>query len=320
MGTRQLMRVLFHYDAGPSLRAQLEALQSDGLDVDIVPVADRERLAECLPGAEVFWHMLDPITGDMLRAAPKLRLVQKIGVGVNTIDLEAAKELGIAVCNMPGTNTRAVAEMTLLLMLGALRRIAQLDRATREGRGWSLSAEIQDQLGEIHGRTVGFVGYGAVPRMLTPVLAAMGARLLYTATAPKPDAEPDWRDLQGLLKESDIISLHAPLTPQSREMIDRQALDSMKPGAILVNTARGELVDQPALAAALKTGRLGAAGLDVFDVEPVSPTDPLLALDNVVVAPHLAWLTTNTLSRSLDVARENCRRLASGEELIHRVC
>ncbi len=315
-----MMRVLFHFEAGPALRARLAGLNAEGIGVDIVPVSDRERLAECLPDAEVFWHVLEPITAEVIQAAPKLRLIQKIGVGVNTIDLDAARDRGVAVCNMPGTNTRAVAEMTLLLMLGALRRIAHLDNVTRAGRGWSLSPEQQESFGEIHGRTVGFVGYGAVPRTLGPILAAMGARLLYTATAPKPDAKAEWRDLYSLLRESDIVSLHTALTSETKEIIGRQAIEAMKPGAILVNTARGELVDQSALASALQIGHLGAAGMDVFAREPVSPDDKILTFDNVVLAPHLAWLTMDTLDRSIGVAKENCHRLATDRELLHRVC
>jgi phosphoglycerate dehydrogenase-like enzyme len=264
--------------------------------------------------------VLEPITAEVIASAPNLKLIQKIGVGVNTIDLEAARARAVAVCNMPGTNTRAVAEMTLLLMLGSLRRIAQLDRATRAGEGWSLPADLQDRLGEIHGRTVGFVGYGGVPRMLAPILAAMGARLLYTATAPKDGAEADWRDLDALLGESDIVSLHAPLTEKTGGMISAEAIAKIKPGAVLVNTARGELVDQKALAEALSSGRLGAAGIDVFAHEPVPADDSLLSLDNVVVAPHFAWLTAETLERSLSVAIENCRRLGDADTLLHRVC
>ncbi len=313
------MRVLFHYDAGPSLRARLDALSAEGLAVDVVPVPDRDRFASALTRAEVIWHVLEPITGYMIDAAPKLRLIQKIGVGVNTIDLSAASARGIAVCNMPGTNTRAVAEMALLLMLGALRQVARLDAATRQGQGWSLPPAIQDRLGELNGRTVGLVGYGAVPRILAPILAAMGARVLYTATAPKSDATAEWRALDDLLQECDVLSLHVPLTQETRGMIDRAALASMKPGAVLVNTARGELVDQPALVEALSSGQLGAAGLDVFAREPVDARDPLLRLDNVVLAPHFAWLTAETLERSLAVAVENCRRLRDGADLLHRV-
>jgi phosphoglycerate dehydrogenase-like enzyme len=313
------MKVVFHYDAGPALAERLAGLAGEGLEVTVVPVADGAGFVQAMADCEVLWHVLEPVRAHHIAGAPSLRLIQKIGVGVNTIDLAAAEARGIAVCNMPGTNSQAVAEMTLLLMLGALRRASFFDRETRAGRGWAWPPAVQDSLGELAGRTVGFVGYGEIPRRLAPVLEALGARLLYTATAPKPDAAAEWRALDALLAESDVVSLHLPLTEATEQLIDAAALARMKPGAVLVNTARGGVVDQDALVAALSGGHLAAAGLDVFATEPVAPDDPLLALDNVVLAPHVAWLTTGTLERSLAVAVENCRRLAEGRSLLHRV-
>ena len=314
------MKVVLHYAAGPALARRVAQLdRSHGLHVAICPVPDRARYRAEIVDAEVLWHLLDPVTAAVLDGAPALRLVQKIGVGVNTIDLDAARRRGVAVCNMPGTNTQAVAEMTLLLILAALRGVARLDPATRNGRGWQLPAEDQDRYGEVGGRTVGLVGYGAVPRRLAPVLHAMGARVLFASRSPKPDAVGERRPLDALLRESDVVSLHVPLTAETERLIDADAIDRMKPGAVLVNTARGALVDEAALAAALRRGRLGGAGLDVFETEPVPPDSPLLGFDNVVVTPHLAWLTAETLERSLAVAVENCRRLAANEALLHRV-
>ncbi len=209
--------------------------------------------------------------------------------------------------------------MTLLLMLAALRRLAMLDQATRAGRGWALDPRSQDRFLELGGRTVGLVGYGAVAQRLAPVLAALGCRLLYTARSPKPDATGEWRELPALLEQSDVVSLHLPLTPATETIIDAAALARMRPGAVLVNTARGGLVDQAALVAALASGRLGAAGLDVFAAEPAGADNPLFALDNVVVAPHVAWLTTGTFDRSFALAAENCRRLREGRDLLFRV-
>jgi phosphoglycerate dehydrogenase-like enzyme len=163
------------------------------------------------------------------------------------------------------------------------------------------------------------VGFGSIPKMLVPILHAAGASVLYTATEPKEGSTEIFRRLPELLKQSDIVSLHVPLTPTSAGMIGREQLASMRPGSILINTARGGLVDSAALAEALKSGHIGAAGLDVFATEPVSPTDPLLALENVVLAPHVAWLTTGTLERSLAIAVENCTRLNDGNFLLHRV-
>lgn len=313
------MRIIFHYDAGPKLAAKLSDLAGLGLEIDICKPEDDARFAELLPEAEVIWHVLRPLSRADIEAAPKLRLIQKIGVGVNTIDLDAARDRGVAVANMPGTNSRAVAELTLLLMLAALRRASALDPATRAGDGWSLGPALQETYGEIGGRTVGLVGYGAVPQLLAPVLTAMGADVIWAARSDRSDAIGTRRDLPDLLAEADIVSLHIPETPETRHLIDAEALAAMKPGAILVNTARGGLVDEAALVAALRDGRLAAAGLDVFAREPVDPANPLLALDNVVVLPHIAWLTPETLARSLDVAVENCRRLDTGEDLVHRV-
>ena len=313
------MRAIFHYACSRSLSAKLKALAPSWLDVRSCPESDAALLYRLLGDAEVLLHVLEPVTAKVMDAAPKLQLIQKIGVGVNTIDLEHADSRGIRVCNMPGTNSRAVAEATLMLMLTTLRRALSLDAATRAGDGWRMDPALFDQVGEIGGRTVGLVGYGAVPAMLAPVLQALGARVLYTATKPKADAVAEWHELPELLAQSDIVSLHLPLTAETERLIDGAALQSMKPAALLINTARGGLVDQRALIAALRSGRLLGAGLDVYDQEPVPADCPLLEMDNVVLQPHVAWLTPETLGRSLAVAMENCRRLRDGEELLHRV-
>lgn len=313
------MKILLHYGAGPAWRDTLAALGDQGLHVACCDELDDPSFYTLLRDAEVIWHVLRPLSASDIQRAPRLRLIQKIGVGVNTIDLEAAKARGIAVCNMPGTNARAVAELTLLLMLACLRRLPLLDRATREGRGWRLDPALQDGLGEMAGRTVGLVGYGTIPHALTPALAALGAEVMYTATTRKPNEAAAFRSLPDLLQSADIVSLHVPLTPSTTKLIDRERLALMRRGAILINTARGGIVDYTALFDALRSGHLAAAGLDVFAVEPVNVDDPLLKLDNVVVVPHLAWLTTGTLDRSLAVAVENCRRLSAGEALLHRV-
>ena len=203
---------------------------------------------------------------------------------------------------------------------------------------------------ELHGRTVGLVGYGSIPRILAPILVALGARVLYTARSEKRDAIGEARGLAQLLSESDIVSLHVPLTDETADMIDADAIALMKPGAVLINTGRGEVVERGALLEALTSGKLAAAGLDVFATEPVAPDDPLLELGNVLerarvggspctrslqsqgnltlnltyprgllVSPHVAWQTQDTLRRSLAVAVENCRRLRAGEALLHRV-
>ena len=313
------MKAVLQYRASPGFQDRIAATAPDWLDVLVIDEADKETFAAEMADTDILLHVLETVTADVIEAAPALRLIQKIGVGVNTIDLDGAAQNGVAVCNMPGTNSRAVAELTLTLMLAALRRVPYFDSRMRGGDGWTANLNSFDGLGEIAERTVGLVGYGNVARLLAPVLTAMGAHVLYTATLKKGDAEADWRELPDLLREADIVSLHLPLTTATEHMIDGRAIKSMKPGAVLVNTARGGLVDETALIQGLKTGHLRAAGLDVITVEPAAAGNPLFALDNVVVMPHIAWLTPETLNRSLGVAFENCRRLRDGEDLLHRV-
>lgn len=263
--------------------------------------------------AEVLLHVLHPVTAEAIAAAPSLRLIQKLGVGVNTIALEAAAARGIAVCNMPGVNAQAVAECALALMLAVLRRTVALDAATRAGQ-WAVPSTVLDDMGEIAGRTIGLVGMGASASRLARALAALGADVVYAARSdhdvPYPRLSRD-----ELVASADIVSLHVPLTDATRHIVDPLA---MKRGAILINVARGGLVDEARLAAAL-AGHLRGAGLDVFATEPVDPADPLLTLPNVVVSPHVAWQTPETLARSLAIAAENVRRLDSGEPLLNKV-
>jgi phosphoglycerate dehydrogenase-like enzyme len=236
---------------------------------------------------------------------------------VNTIDSEAATELGIAVANMPGANAPAAAEGTVLLILAAMRRLLELDRATRAGKGWPTDATLGETVRDIGSCTVGLVGYGNIARRVELIAAAMGARVLHTSTGD--DGTPGWRPLAELLTDSDIVSLHLPLTTQSQGLIGRAALALMKPAALLINTSRGAIVDEDALTEALREGRLAAAGLDVFACEPVDPGNPLLALDNVVVTPHVVWFTRDTMRRYLAEAIDNCRRLRDGEDLVNVV-
>lgn len=314
------MKAVLHYRASTGFRAALAAhARAGGVTAVVVDETDDAGFAREIADAEVLLHVLKPVTAQMIGGALNLRLVQKLGVGVNTIDLEAARAAGVAVSNMPGTNSQAVAEMTLALMLSVLRRLSYLDPLTRQGQGWAPDPDLIDGVGEICGRTVGFVGYGASASRLGAVLEALGAEVIYTARSEKPGLPGRFTSLEGVLTGADIVSLHLPLTPQTQRMIDGKALASMKPGAILINTARGGLVDELALVSALVSGHLRGAGLDVFDQEPVDPDNPLLGLPNVVVAPHMAWLTPETLDRSLAAAFENCRRLKAGEPLLNQV-
>lgn len=304
--------IVLHARPSPGFREAVDAIFGPGVVMHVDEAASLEGVA---PDITALLHVLTPVTSEFIGSAPKLKLIQKLGVGVNTIALDAARDHKVAVCNMPGTNSQAVAEMALSLMMAVLRRTCFFDARTRAGEGWTADPSELDSVGEIAGRTVGLVGFGHSAQLLAPVLAALGAKVVYTARSAR-DVPYEFWPLDRLLAESDMVSLHIPLTDETRASIDPFA---MKKGAVLVNTARGELVDQAKLVDALTGGHLRGAGLDVFAEEPLPRGNPLLALPNAVLAPHIAWLTPETLVRSLTVAHENCRRLAAGEPLLHQV-
>lgn len=310
------VRVLAHFVPGAKV-LDFVARESDWLDVRWCAEDDDEGFYNELPDADVIWHVLRPLSGADLRRGDRLRLVHKLGAGVNTIDVATATECGVAVANMPGANAPSVAEGTVLLMLAALRRLPELDREVRVGRGWPADPELGETVRDIGGCTVGLVGYGNIAKRVSRIVEAMGATVLHTSTGD--DGRPGWRPLAELLAASDIVSLHLPLTAQTHHLLDRDALARMKPAAVLVNTSRGAVVDEDALVDALRTGRLAAAGLDVFEAEPVAPDNRLLGLDNVVLTPHVTWYTADTMRRYLAEAVANCRRLRDGQPLAHVV-
>ena len=311
-----MVRVLAHFVAGEKVTNFLSA-QRDWLDVRFCAEDDDDTFYRELSDAEVLWHVLRPVSGADLARAPHLRLVHKLGAGVNTIDVAAASARGIAVANMPGANAPSVAEGTVLLMLAALRRLPALDHATRIGSGWPSDPSLGETVRDIGSCTVGLIGYGSIAKRVERIVVAMGARVLHTST--QDDGTPGWRSLPDLLADSDIVSLHLPLTEATTGLLGREAFGRLKPGAVLVNTARGPIVDEDALTDALRSGRLAAAGLDVFAVEPVPENNPLLNLPNVVLTPHVTWYTADTMRRYLELAVDNCVRLRDGRDLANVV-
>jgi phosphoglycerate dehydrogenase-like enzyme len=308
----KLVRVLAHFTPGEKAKEQVAA-EADWLDVHWVAEDDDVAFERELAEAEVIWHVLRPLSAADIEKAPKLKLVQKLGAGVNTIAVDSATARGVAVSNMPGANAPSVAEATIMLMLATLRRLPELDRATRAGKGWPIDYDLGDQVRDLGSCTVGLLGYGNVAKRIEMVLRQLGTTVLHTSTT-RDEYNVGWVTQNELLAKSDILSLHLPLTAESDKVINAETIAKMKPGAILINTARGGIVDETALLDALRSGQLAGAGLDVFADEPVSTDNPLLALDNVIVSPHTAWLTADTMTRYLTAAIRNCRRLADGKE------
>jgi D-3-phosphoglycerate dehydrogenase len=259
----------------------------DGVAELVGPGASPEELATCdaalVPGTRWDAARMD--------AAPRLRVLSRIGVGYDNIDVAAATARGIAVCYTPQAPTVSTAEHALALLFALAKRVCASERDVRAGR-WHPTFWTHKGM-ELDGRTLGLVGAGRIGGRVAVVARAIGMRViafdpfLDDARAAELGVECVG-SLDALLAESDVVSLHAPSTSQTRHMIDAARLAQMKPGALLINTARGALIDEAALVDALRSGRLGGAGLDVFEREPIDPAHPLLTLDNVVLTDHIA--------------------------------
>jgi phosphoglycerate dehydrogenase-like enzyme len=313
------LKAVLQYRASRGLTQLIADVRPSWLDIRVVDPVETVAFSLAMRDADALLHVLAPVSAADIAAAPRLKLIQKIGVGVNTIDLAAAVARGIAVANMPGTNSQAVAEHTLGLMLAVLRRIPQLDAQTRLGDGASAETASSEPVGEIHGRVVGFVGFGQIPQRLAPIIEALGGHVIYANRTVRADVPYRHVSVEDLLAGSDIVSLHLPLTTETARIIDRSAFSRMRRGAVLVNTARGELLDEDALVQSLRSGHLAGAALDVLVDEPARAGHALFALPNVVITPHVAWLTPETLRRSLEVAIHNCQNILQGQPLLHRV-
>lgn len=233
----------------------------------------------------------DPFDARVLEAARRLRVIARVGVGTDSIDVAAAARRGIAVCTTPGVNAASTADHAVALMLAALRRVPEHDRAVRTG-SWPRTGAATPW--ELSGATVGLIGYGAIGRLVHRRLSGFAVEVLVCDPDASPAPGAERVELEPLLRASDIVSLHLPLQPATRGLLDRERLAQLKPSAIVVNTARGGLIDEEALADALQAGALRAAALDVFEDEPPNGSR-LLALPNVVVTPHVGGLSDRSV-------------------------
>jgi glyoxylate reductase len=303
--------------------ALLRAANSASLDINPTPGAiwTPEELRAHAPGHDYLLCLLtDQIDAALLeagaRGSPPLRLVANMAVGYNNIDVEAARRLGILVTNTPGVLTEATADLTFALLLAVARRIPEADRFTRAGRfhGWQplllLGTELRD-------KTLGIVGMGRIGRAVARRAVGFGMRILYTGRQALPAEEEralnaTYAPLETVLRSADFLSLHVPYTPQTHHLLNAEALALMQPEAYLINTARGPIVDEAALVAALQAGRLRGAALDVFEDEPrIHPA--LLQMEQVVLVPHIGSATYETRARMATTAAANILAHLRGE-------
>lgn len=278
------------------------------------PAEQKAKLADA--DYVVFWDIGLPT--DLLNAAPRLKLAHKWGVGVENIDLDVARARSVQVARTPGSNAIPVAEFAVGLMIAIGRRIVTAHNSMIEGR-WAKN-EIWRRSIMLSGKTVGIVGLGAIGKQVARRVAGFGCTILYNTRRPLPKTQEAalgvaHRSLADLLVQSDFVCLCCPLTPETRGMIAAPQLATMKPGSILVNVARGGIVDETDLIAALRDGPLAGAAIDVFEPEPPDPANPLLHMDNVIVTPHCASTAFENSARGARHWLGNIARVARGEAL-----
>jgi glyoxylate reductase len=280
--------------------------------------APRPALLEAARQAEVLvTSYIDRVDAALLDALPKLRHLASYGVGVDHLDLETCRRRGLLVTNTPGVVTEATAEHAIALMLAVARRVCEGDRLIRRG-GWQ-AVDPSLLLGTgLDGKLLGLVGFGRIGQAVARRAAGLGMRLCYTSPRELPFPGARRLPLEALLSEADVVSLHVPRTPATEGLLSRERLGLLKPGAIVINTARGAVIDDAALAEALAAGRLGGAGLDVYRDEPRVPP-AYLPLENLVLTPHLGSGTRETRSAMALMVVEEVERVARGEPARHPV-
>lgn len=283
--------------------------------VEVYDDTDPEQVVERAAQAEILIVNRVALSKETLRRLPRLRYIGTLATGYNTIDVKAAAQLGIPVCNVPDYCTGAVAQMTFALLLELVCHVKTHSDLVRAGC-WSASKELcyrDIPLVGLEGKTMGILGYGAIGRAVGRIAMAMGMRVLCHSRTPQINNDgSQWVDFDTLLRQSDVLSLHCPLTEQTREIIGEAALSRLKPGAYLVNTARGLLLNEQAVANALNEGRLAGTALDVLAQEPPAPNNPLLTARNCLITPHIAWAPREARVRLVHIVAQNIAAFLRG--------
>ena len=295
-----------------------EILEAVGAEVVLAPgdCLTEDEVIEAAADADAVLVREAPISARVLSALRRCRVIVRYGVGVDNIDLEEARRRRIFVANVPGYGDEEVSDHTAALLLACLRRLLARDRNLREGR---FETDINDSVYRTTGKVLGLLGYGQISRAFHRKWKGFlpGRVLVYDPYIDPGIVEENSAelvDLDSLLAESDYVSLHLPLTQETRYLVNRRALERMKPTAILINTARGGIVDEEALAQALREGQILGAGLDVFEREPPARDNPLLNLDNVVLSGHVGWYSKDSVRELQSRAAQEVRRVLTGQE------
>lgn len=275
----------------------------------------RDEVVSRIKDAEIVFLNKTPVDASVFEQCKKLRMIGVLATGYNIVDIAAAKAHGVTVCNVPGYSTGAVAQMTFALLLEMTQHVGEHSQAVHAGQ-WQSCPDFcfwNAPLTELAGKTLGIVGYGAIGQAVGRIAQAFGMQLLVTARHEKPVPEgAAFVTLEELLTRADVVTLHCPQTAENLHMIDAAALAKLKEGALLLNTARGGLIDEQAVADALKSGKLAGYGADVVSKEPIAADNPLLTAPNCYLTPHIAWAPKETRLRLHHIAAENLRAFLNG--------
>ena len=268
-----------------------------------------EELLERIQDADVIVTKEMPVSGDLIRQFPdSVKLICEAGTGYNNLDLAAAKEKGIMVCNIPAYSTQRVAQTAIMLILNLSSAMQVQMAMLAKGNHDNFTKNLQVPHVEVNDKTLGIIGAGHIGREVIRIAKAMDMKILVYTRTPKEDGDGiRYVDLETLLRNSDYVSLHCPLTPQTRHMINKDTLAMMKPEAFLINTSRGALIDEPALIEALQNGVIAGAGLDVQEVEPPAEDNPLYKMSNVLLTPHMGWKGLETRKRLVSILAGNIK-------------
>ena len=266
--------------------------------------------------AEAVFTSKVPITEDVLSRCPNLRFIGVLATGYNVIDLAAAGKRNIPVCNVPAYSTDAVAQTTFALLLELCVRVGHHNDAVKEGR-WCNCADFcfcDFPIRELAGKTMGIIGFGSIGKAVGRIAKAFGMEVLATGSRETEEGRAigTYTSLDTLLAKSDVISLHCPLFPETEKIINKDTIAKMKNGVLILNTSRGPLIDSAALTDALRSGKVGGAGVDVLRQEPPEENEPLLTAPNCYITPHLAWASTEARARLIDITVENLRQFMNG--------
>lgn len=286
-------------------------------EVMIYDETPEDKILERVQGYNIVVTKEMKVSGDIIRAFPdSVKMICEAGTGYNNLDLDAIKEKGITLCNIPAYSSERVAHTVIMLMLNLASSMQKQIRMLCENNHDNFTKHLMVDHIEVNGKTLGIIGYGNIGKEVIKVAKALGMKILVSTRTPREDVEGiHFTSMEEVLKNSDFVSLHCPLNDNTRHIMNQESIAMMKPSAFIINTARGALIDEQALIGAINKGVIAGAGLDVQEVEPLSEDSPLYTMDNVIITPHIGWRGLETRQRLVSMIADNIKAFSEGNPI-----